>query len=155
MKFIIELSAEETQKAAESGVLLDLITKVADRIKAEPKQTSAPAVAPVPAPAPASAVVTQPAPAPTPAAPTTPAPVIPSPVAPVPTPAQPSPMAPTAPVTYTVEQLAAAAMQLKDQNRLPDLQTLLAQFGVMALTQLKPEQLNPFAAALQGLGVKL
>ena len=138
MKFIIELSAEETQKAAETGVLLDLITKAADRIKAEPKQTPAPAVAQV-------------------SAPTTPTPVVaPAPVVPAPAPVtQPSPMAPTAPVTYTVEQLAAAAMQLKDQNRLPDLQALLAQFGVMALTQLKPEQLNPFAAALQGLGVKL
>ena len=146
MKFIIELSAEETQKAAETGVLLDLITKAADRIKAEPKQTPAPAVAPVSAPAPAPV-----------SAPTTPTPVVaPAPVVPAPAPVtQPSPMAPTAPVTYTVEQLAAAAMQLKDQNRLPDLQALLAQFGVMALTQLKPEQLNPFAAALQGLGVKL
>lgn len=154
MKFIIELSAEETQKAAETGVLLDLITKAADRIKAEPKQTPAPAVAPVSAPAPAPAA--------------TPVPVAPAPVAATPSPApiaQPTPTlpaaspaaqpAPTAPVTYTVEQLAAAAMQLKDQNRLPDLQALLAQFGVMALTQLKPEQLNPFAAALQGLGVKL
>ena len=146
MKFIIELSAEETQKAAETGVLLDLITKAADRIKAEPKQTPAPAVAPVSAPAPAPVSAST---APTPVV--APAPVVHAP-APV---TQPSPMAPTAPVTYTVEQLAAAAMQLKDQNRLPDLQALLAQFGVMALTQLKPEQLNPFAAALQGLGVKL
>ena len=146
MKFIIEFSAEDTHKAAETGVLLDLITKAADRIKSEPKQTPAPAVAPVSAPAPAPV-----------SAPTTPTPVVaPAPVVPAPAPVtQPSPMAPTAPVTYTVEQLAAAAMQLKDQNRLPDLQALLAQFGVMALTQLKPEQLNPFAAALQGLGVKL
>lgn len=154
MKFIIELSAEETQKAAETGVLLDLITKAADRIKAEPKQTPAPAVAPVSAPAPAPAATPVPvAPAPVAATPS-PAPIAqPTPTLPVASPAaQP---APTALVTYTVEQLAAAAMQLKDQNRLPDLQALLAQFGVMALTQLKPEQLNPFAAALQGLGVKL
>ena len=32
MKFIIELSANETQKAIEQGIILDLITKASEKI---------------------------------------------------------------------------------------------------------------------------
>lgn len=77
--------------------------------------------------------------------------------APTPTPAPtPAPAAvPTAPVAYTIEQLSVAAMQLKDLGKLENIRTLNAQFGVVALTQLKPEQFNDYAAALQSMGVKI
>ena len=99
-------------------------------------------------------------PAPTPVAPT-PVPVaepVPTvPVAePVPTPVPtPVPVAPTQTIKYTVQQLAVAAMQLKDQGRIGDLQGLLVQFGVASMVELKDDQLDAFAQALRGLGVTL
>lgn len=87
-------------------------------------------------------------PAPTPVVPT------PAPVAvaePVPTVAP----APTQTIKYTVQQLAVAAMQLKDQGRIADLQGLLVQFGVASMVELKDDQLDAFAQALRGLGVTL
>lgn len=93
--------------------------------------------------------------------------VIPVPVTPVqePTPvpvAEPVPTvpttvapAPTQTIKYTVQQLAVAAMQLKDQGRIADLQGLLVQFGVASMVELKDDQLDAFAQALRGLGVTL
>lgn len=92
-------------------------------------------------------------PAPTPVAPT---PVVPTPVPvaePVPQVA-PAP-APTQTIKYTVQQLAVAAMQLKDQGRIADLQGLLVQFGATSMVELKDDQLDSFAQALRGLGVTL
>lgn len=84
-----------------------------------------------------------------------PAPVAPAPVpTPVPTPVAPAP-APTQTIKYTVQQLAVAAMQLKDQGRIGDLQGLLVQFGVASMVELKDDQLDAFAQALRGLGVTL
>lgn len=84
-----------------------------------------------------------------------PTPVAPTPVAePVPTVA-PAPVAPTQTIKYTVQQLAVAAMQLKDQGRIGDLQGLLVQFGVASMVELKDDQLDAFAQALRGLGVTL
>ena len=86
-------------------------------------------------------------------------PVIPqAPTAPV------TPQAPTAPVTpqaptqmptYSIDQIAVGAIQLKDAGRLGEFQQLLARFGVAALTQLQPAQLPEIAAELQKMGVKL
>lgn len=87
-------------------------------------------------------------PAPTPVAPTPvaePVPTVPATVAP----------APTQTIKYTVQQLAVAAMQLKDQGRIADLQGLLVQFGVASMVELKDNQLDAFAQALRGLGVTL
>ena len=85
----------------------------------------------------------------------TPAPVPTAPVAgPVPTTVAPAP-APTQTIKYTVQQLAVAAMQLKDQGRITDLQGLLVQFGVASMVELKDDQLDAFAQALRGLGVTL
>ena len=66
-----------------------------------------------------------------------------------------TPVAPTLMPTYTVDQIAVAAMQLKDSGRLEEFRQLLAKFGVAALTQLQPNQLPELAADLQKIGVKL
>lgn len=160
MKFIIELSANETQKAIEQGIILDLITKASEKVSTAP---AAPQTPTTPQPVTSTAPVTPVTPV-TPVAPVTPAtsamsqPALVAPTAPVapttPVAPQPAP-APTTSATFTVEQLATAAMQLKDQGRIGELQTLLAQFGVASLVQLSPEQLPIFAQSLQALGVKL
>jgi hypothetical protein len=77
-------------------------------------------------------------------------PVIPqAPTAPV------TPQAPTQMPTYSIDQIAVGAIQLKDAGRLGEFQQLLARFGVAALTQLQPAQLPEIAAELQKMGVKL
>lgn len=98
-------------------------------------------------------------------------PVIPTPVAaptvpnPMPVTGAPSvtavPAMPTAPVapapTFTVEQISKAGADLIGANsaKMPELVGLLQQFGVQAITELKPDQLGPFATALRGLGAKI
>lgn len=62
---------------------------------------------------------------------------------------------PTVAPAFNHQQLAIAAMQLKDLKKLPEMQNLLTQFGVAAITQLPQEQLPAFAQGLQALGVKL
>ena len=62
---------------------------------------------------------------------------------------------PTTAPAFSHQQLAIAAMQLKDLGKLPEMQNLLAQFGIVAITQLPQEQLPAFAQSLQALGVKL
>ena len=75
------------------------------------------------------------------------------------TPVQPqTPVTSQAPVqmpTYSIDQIAVGAIQLKDAGRLGEFQQLLAKFGVAALTQLQPAQLPEIAAELQKMGVKL
>lgn len=113
----------------------------------------APVSAPVPAPAPAQpGAVT-----PFPAAPATPAvPVQPAPVAPMPQPAAPVVPVAAAP-SFTKEQIARAGSELISQQpgRMQELMGLLASYGVQAITDLKPEQLGPFATTLRGMGAKL
>ena len=77
------------------------------------------------------------------------APVVQQPTAPV------TPQAPTQMPTYSIDQIAVGAIQLKDAGRLGEFQQLLAKFGVAALTQLQPAQLPEIAAELQKMGVKL
>lgn len=95
------------------------------------------------------------------AAPTEPipqAPVVQQPTAPVSqatTVAPVTPQAPTQMPTYSIDQIAVGAIQLKDAGRLGEFQQLLARFGVAALTQLQPAQLPEIAAELQKMGVKL
>ena len=62
---------------------------------------------------------------------------------------------PTQIPTYNIDQIAVAAMQLKDSGRLEEFRQLLARFGVAALTQLQPDQLPELAVELQKMGVKL
>lgn len=102
-----------------------------------------------------TASVQQPTQPVTPQAPTAPvvqqptAPVVQQPTAPV------TPQAPTQMPTYSIDQIAVGAIQLKDAGRLGEFQQLLARFGVAALTQLQPAQLPEIAAELQKMGVKL
>lgn len=70
-------------------------------------------------------------------------------------PNQPEQAVPTAEPTYTYDQLAVAATSLLDAGRKDELMSLLAQFGVQALTELKPEQYGTFATALRQLGARI
>lgn len=62
---------------------------------------------------------------------------------------------PTSAVTYTLDELARAAMSLMDSGKQPDLLQLLASFGVEALPALPPTQYGAFATALRGLGAQI
>ena len=73
--------------------------------------------------------------------------------APVATPA-PAPV-PTSAPSYTLDDLARAAMTLMDSGRMADLQQLLGNFGVEALPALPPAQYGAFATALRGLGAQI
>lgn len=93
-----------------------------------------------------------------PTEPITQAPVVQQPTAPVSqatTVAPVTPQAPTQMPTYSIDQIAVGAIQLKDAGRLGEFQQLLARFGVAALTQLQPAQLPEIATELQKMGVKL
>lgn len=113
------------------------VTPVAPVTPIMPVQ-SAP-VTPVAQPAPATLVQT------TPAEQTVPA-----------TPAQPamSPV-PTMERTYSLDELANAAMTLMDKGMQNQLQELLASYGVEALPALPREMYGNFATALRGMGANI
>ena len=56
---------------------------------------------------------------------------------------------------HTKEQIMQAGASLMDDGKTAELMNLLRSFGVQAVTQLKPEQLDGFAAALRDLGAKI
>lgn len=62
---------------------------------------------------------------------------------------------PVAAKTYTLDELASAAMLLMDQGKQMQLQELLAGYGVEALPMLSPEQYGNFATALRGMGAQI
>lgn len=110
--------------------------------------------APVPAATPASSSP----------APTTPAPITSVPTAPVPaymaaptaaTPASTPSAVPISTASYTLDDLARAAMTLMDAGKQMDLQGLLARFGVNALPALPPAQYGVFATALREMGAQI
>ncbi len=113
------------------------VTPVAPVMPITPVQ-SAP-VTPVAQPAPATLVQT------TPAEQTVPV-----------TPAQPamSPV-PTTERTYSLDELANAAMTLMDKGMQNQLQELLASYGVEALPTLSREMYGNFATALRGMGANI
>lgn len=113
------------------------VTPVAPVMPITPVQ-SAP-VTPVAQPAPAALVQT------TPAEQTVPV-----------TPAQPamSPV-PTTERTYSLDELANAAMTLMDKGMQNQLQELLASYGVEALPTLPREMYGNFATALRGMGANI
>lgn len=113
------------------------VTPVAPVMPITPVQ-SAP-VTPVAQPAPATLVQT------TPAEQTVPV-----------TPAQPamSPV-PTTERTYSLDELANAAMTLMDRGMQNQLQELLASYGVEALPALPREMYGNFATALRGMGANI
>lgn len=59
--------------------------------------------------------------------------------------------------SYTLEQLSKAGVDLtaSDPAQMGELQSLLAQYGVQAITQLPPAQYGAFATALRGLGARI
>lgn len=77
-----------------------------------------------------------------------------APTAPV-APAAPAAPVPTTQVSYKPDDLARAAMSLMDSGRQPDLISLLGQFGVVSIPDLRPEQYGAFATALRGLGAQI
>lgn len=109
-----------------------------------------PAPAPIPVPAPAQQPVV-PVPAPV---------LVQQPIAPVPVqqPAVPVPApaaVPTAAASYTLDDLARAAMPLMDAGRQAELQQLLQLFGVEALPALQPGQYGAFATKLREMGAQI
>ncbi len=62
---------------------------------------------------------------------------------------------PTSAPTYTLDDLARAAMSLMDSGRQIDLQQLLARFGVEALPLLPQQQYGAFATALREMGAQI
>lgn len=61
----------------------------------------------------------------------------------------------TSAATYTLNDIANAAMTLMDSGRQPELVQLLAGFGVEALPALPQERYAEFATALRGLGARI
>lgn len=113
-----------------------------------PQTTSVPIV-PVQQPAPVmTAPVQQPAAV-------TPVPVQQSGQVPAAMPVNQAPAVPTTASTYTLDELARAAMTLMDAGRQLDLQGLLRSFGVEALPALPQEQYGAFATALRGMGAQI
>lgn len=98
-----------------------------------------------------AAAPTAPIQQPAPVAPTTPV-QQPAPVAPAP---QPASSVPTSTATYTLDDIAGAAMTLMDSGRQNDLLGLLQSFGVEALPALPQSQYGAFATALRGLGAQI
>lgn len=113
-----------------------------------------------PAPAQPGSVIPFPAAPAAPAPAPQPAPISPRPPVPQTAP-QPAPVAPVVPVaaapSFTKEQIARAGSELISQQpgRMQELMGLLASYGVQAITDLKPEQMGPFATTLRGMGAKL
>ena len=107
--------------------------------------TAAPAAAIVPASAPvaptvAAAPVSAPAPVP----------------APVPAPA-PAPAIPTGTPKYSIDDIARAGAMLAQQGpeKLAGLNSLLQQFGLQSVTELRSEQTPAFVQAMRGLGAQI
>lgn len=81
---------------------------------------------------------------------------------PVPQPVQtapvtPAPAQPAAPTvkTYTMDEIAKAAGDFMTPETIPQLQALLASFGVAGLPELPADKLAVFAAELRKMGAKI
>ncbi len=156
---VIEIKAPELANALQA-----LAAAIAGRQTDKPScpvpepKSSAPVPAPKPVPAPAVPVSvappapTVPTPAPIPVAAPVAAPA--APAAPVPA-VPPQPVVPTSAPQYTYEMLFNAAAALMGQNKGPQLQQLLAKYGIQRLPDLPPEQYGAYATDLRALGAKL
>jgi len=127
-----------------------------------------PAAAPVPAPAPTQIPAPPPAippqsvnPTPAPVAPVPPMPPAAPPVAPPTAPSAPVPTPNVVPGTeapkYSIDDIARAGAELAQQGpaKIAELTGLLQQFGLQAVTQLRPDQMGPFVMALRGMGARI
>lgn len=61
----------------------------------------------------------------------------------------------TTAVTYSLDDLARAAMTLMDTGRQADLQQMLSRFGVQSLPELPPAQYGAFATELRAMGAQI
>lgn len=95
----------------------------------------------------------EPVPQPVQTAPVTPAPAQPAaaPAAPV----QAAPAAAPTVKTYTMDEIAKAAGDFMTPETIPQLQALLASFGVAGLPELPADKLAAFAAELRKMGAKI
>ena len=119
-----------------------VVAPVVDEIPvAVPEPVPAPAPVPVPEAIP---VMNEPEPAPAP---------VPAP-APAPEPA-PAPAPAPVPAEITLESISRAGAGLVDAGKMPDIMAALKKFGVQAITQLKPEEYEAFAAELRALGAQI
>lgn len=59
------------------------------------------------------------------------------------------------PQKYSTEQIMQAGAELMDAGKINELTNLLQSFGVQAVMQLQPDQLDAFAAAMRDLGAKI
>lgn len=84
---------------------------------------------------------------------TVPQPVQIAPVTPAPVQAAPA-AAPTV-KTYTMDEIAKAAGDFMTPETIPQLQALLASFGVAGLPELPTDKLAAFAAELRKMGAKI
>lgn len=106
-----------------------------------------PAIKPV-----GTAAKPEPVPQPVQTAPVTPAPAQPAaPQAPV----QAAPAAAPTVKTYTMDEIAKAAGDFMTPETIPQLQALLASFGVSGLPELPADKLAAFAAELRKMGAKI
>lgn len=82
-------------------------------------------------------------------------PAVPVQTTPIQTAAPVAPVVPTVEHTYTLDDLANAAMTLMDKGMQAQLQNLLAGYGVEALPALPKNQYGNFATALRGMGANI
>ena len=72
---------------------------------------------------------------------------------------QPIQQAQTVPVSqgpaFSMEQISVACVGLCDMGKRENVLRLLTQFGVQAVTDIRPEQVNDFVIALRGLGAAI
>lgn len=74
---------------------------------------------------------------------------------PAPQPVQPQQPVQTTEKTYTVDELAVAAMPLLDSGKGPELQSILSNLGVQSLPELPPEKTGQFAMAIREMGARI
>lgn len=121
--------------------------------KAQPVEAPAPAPQPIPAPVNPTPAPVAPVPQMPPVAPQVAPPTAPSAPAPTPNPVVPG----TEPPKYSIDDIARAGAELAQQgpDKITALTGLLQQFGLQAVTQLRPDQMGPFVMALRGLGARI
>lgn len=115
-----------------------------------PVQGTVPAQAAVPA----AEISTQPVPAAVPVQ-TQAIPVAPSTAVPVTPPAQQAAAVPVSATSYSMDDLAHAAMALMDAGKQAGLQALLAKFGVESLPLLPPAHYGAFATGMREMGAQI
>ena len=130
------------------GALEHLCTALGKPVMLEAKPVST-AAKPEPVPQP---VQTAPVP---PAITSMPHKSVPAPAAAPQAPVQAAPAAAPTVTTYTMDEIAKAAGDFMTPETIPQLQALLASFGVAGLPELPADKLAAFAAELRKMGAKI